>query len=160
MNKSVKYSWALLLQFTIATSVYAADFDWLKSLSLQASADKSGFTATLAARFRLGDARINTVISNVGGNQATAYMVLRLAEISRQPVTTVVSTYQANKRKGWGVVAKKLGIKPGSAAFHALKRGHDLGTVRISNTSKPSSQTRKANNHTGSKDKKKNHKKH
>jgi hypothetical protein len=29
----------------------------------------------------------------------------------------------ANKGKGWGVIAKNLGIKPGSAEFHALKRG-------------------------------------
>ena len=28
--------------------------------------------------------------------------------------------------KGWGNLAKTLGIKPGSREFHALKRGHDL----------------------------------
>jgi hypothetical protein len=26
----------------------------------------------------------------------------------------------------WGVLAKSLGIKPGSKEFHALKRGQDL----------------------------------
>jgi hypothetical protein len=34
--------------------------------------------------------------------------------------------YQVHKGKGWGVIAKNLGIKPGSKEFHALKKG-DLG---------------------------------
>jgi len=34
--------------------------------------------------------------------------------------------YRADKGKGWGVLAKSLGIKPGSKEFHALKRGHDI----------------------------------
>ena len=35
----------------------------------------------------------------------------------------VKNTYQAHKGKGWGVIAKELGIKPGSREFHALKNG-------------------------------------
>jgi len=31
--------------------------------------------------------------------------------------------YQSHAAKGWGVIAQQLGIEPGSAAFHALKRG-------------------------------------
>jgi hypothetical protein len=31
--------------------------------------------------------------------------------------------YKQSKGKGWGVIAKELGIKPGSPEFHALKRG-------------------------------------
>ena len=36
----------------------------------------------------------------------------------------IVETYQTNRTKGWGVIAKELGIKPGSAEFHALKSGN------------------------------------
>jgi hypothetical protein len=33
-------------------------------------------------------------------------------------------TYTTTKKgQGWGVIAKSLGIKPGSPEFHALKRG-------------------------------------
>lgn len=35
----------------------------------------------------------------------------------------VYQVYQPNRKKGWGVIAKELGIKPGSPEFHALKRG-------------------------------------
>jgi hypothetical protein len=34
--------------------------------------------------------------------------------------------YRKGKGKGWGELAKSLGIKPGSREFHALKRDDDL----------------------------------
>jgi hypothetical protein len=38
----------------------------------------------------------------------------------------VLKEYKTSKGKGWGVIAKSLGIKPGSAEFQALKNGQDL----------------------------------
>jgi hypothetical protein len=57
---------------------------------------------------------------------ADAYIVLRLGEMSKQPTEYVIEQYKVGKGKGWGALAKSLGIKPGSQEFHALKRGHDL----------------------------------
>jgi hypothetical protein len=37
---------------------------------------------------------------------------------------TVVEIYRKQKGQGWGAVAQSLGIKPGSADFHALKQGN------------------------------------
>lgn len=53
-------------------------------------------------------------------------MVLKMAEMSHKPPEKVIDVYKANKGKGWGVMAKNMGIKPGSAEFKALKNGHDL----------------------------------
>ena len=53
-------------------------------------------------------------------------MVLRLGEMSKQPTENVIKKYKSGKGKGWGALAKSLGIKPGSKEFHALKRGHDI----------------------------------
>ncbi|MEJ2450103.1 MAG: hypothetical protein P8047_05445 [Gammaproteobacteria bacterium] len=69
------------------------------------------------------------VVRNVG-SQADAYMVLRLAEMSHQPVAEVTRVYRQDRRRGWGVIARRLGIRPGSRAFHALKAGDDLGMGR------------------------------
>jgi hypothetical protein len=113
---------ALLLYSSIAV---AGDFDWVKDFNLTAQADPSGFRARLSTRFQIGDAKINAVIGNVE-NPADAYMVLRLGELSNQPPERVMKEYKSGKGKGWGVLAKRLGIKPGSKEFHALKRGHDL----------------------------------
>ena len=54
---------------------------------------------------------------------ADAFMCFQLGQMSRKPYESVVQTYQTNKGKGWGVIAKSLGIKPGSPEFHALKSG-------------------------------------
>lgn len=103
----------------------AGDFDWLENLSIQAQADPSGFKATLATRFKIGDAEVNAVLSNVQ-DPADAYMVLRLGEMASRPTDYVLNQYIAGRDKGWGVLAKNLGIKPGSQEFKALKSGHDL----------------------------------
>lgn len=114
----------MLLTFWPAIGV-GGDFDWIKDFNIRAEADPSGFRARLAARFQIGDAEINTVIGNTE-RPAEAYMVCRLAEMSGKPVDYVMKEYSSNKTKGWGVIAKNLGIKPGSKEFHALKRGDDL----------------------------------
>ncbi|MEK6743967.1 MAG: hypothetical protein AABZ15_10165 [Nitrospirota bacterium] len=114
-----------LMVLSIASAAAAKDFEWLKDLNIQAQADPSGFKARLAARFKIGDAQITTVLSNVE-KPADAYMVLRLGEMSGQPTDRVAEKYRTGKGQGWGNLAKSLGIKPGSPEFHALKRGHDL----------------------------------
>ena len=85
----------------------------------------TGFRARLAARFKIGDAQINTVLSHVE-KPAEAYMILRLGEMSKQTTDYVIKEYKSHKGKGWGELAKSLGIKPGSKEFHALKQGSDL----------------------------------
>ncbi len=115
-----------LIVFLFASSAaLAGDFDWLHDLNIRAEADPSGFRAQLATRFKIGNTEINTVISNVE-KPADAYMVFRLGEMSHQPTDYVVKQYRSDRGRGWGVLAKSLGIKPGSKEFRALKRGHDL----------------------------------
>jgi len=116
------FSMILLLLPSVAA---AGDFDWIKDLNIQAQADPSGFRARLGARFKIGDVEIKTVFSNVE-KPADAYMVLRLGEMSKRPTDYVIKQYRSGKGKGWGALAKSLGIKPGSKEFHALKNGHDL----------------------------------
>ncbi len=108
-----------------AGTAFAGDFDWLQQLNIQAQNDPSGFRAQLGARFKIGNAEVSTVIGNVQ-QPADAYMMFRLSEMSGQPIRVVQERYYAEKGKGWGAMAKSLGIKPGSKEFHALKRGHDL----------------------------------
>jgi hypothetical protein len=46
-----------------------------------------------------------------------------IAHTLGRPCRYVVDEWDRNHGKGWGAVAKELGIKPGSAEFHRLKRG-------------------------------------
>lgn len=45
----------------------------------------------------------------------------RLSKVSGVNFDKVIQLRESNKDKGWGELAKDLGIKPGSAEFHALK---------------------------------------
>lgn len=56
-------------------------------------------------------------------NAGEVYMTFWLSQITKKQPSYVADTYKANRGKGWGVIAKRLGIKPGSPEFHALKRG-------------------------------------
>lgn len=124
--KMIRLFFAASMAFLLFSSVVVAgDFNWIRDFNIQAEADPSGFRARLATRFNRGDAQIKVVLNNVE-KPADAYMVLRLGEMSNQLTETVIEEYKSGKGKGWGALAKSLGIKPGSEEFHALKRGHDL----------------------------------
>ena len=115
----------LFIYITVISPASANDFDWLHTLNIKAEADSSSFRLRLATRFHIGDVTVKTVIGSVD-RPSDAYMILRLGELSHRPVDEVIHVYRANRKKGWGAMAKSLGIKPGSSEFHALKRGHDL----------------------------------
>ena len=56
-----------------------------------------------------------------GLNAYEVYLVIALARLSgRQPIA-VITMYEQNRSKGWGALAKSLGIKPGSKRFKTLK---------------------------------------
>ena len=120
------FFYSCLMIFLLApVTLLAADFAWMTDFNIQAQADPSGFRARIASRFNIGDAQITTVLSNFP-KPADAYVALRLGEMSGRPIEYVTEQYQEKKGRGWGALAKSLGIKPGSPEFHALKRGDDL----------------------------------
>lgn len=51
------------------------------------------------------------------------YYACAIAHALGRPCVEVVREYDRNPGQGWGALAKRMGIKPGSPAFHALKRG-------------------------------------
>ncbi|GAB6904600.1 conserved hypothetical protein [Desulfosarcina cetonica] len=116
---------ALMAVVLLGSIGIAGDYDWTRDFNLRAQADPSGFRASLESRFHVGDANIQAVLGAVAG-PADAYMCLRLGEMAHRPIGYVLERYRAERGQGWGVLAKSLGIKPGSAEFHALKQGHDL----------------------------------
>jgi len=130
---------ALLL---VSATVEAGDFDWIRDFNIQAEANPSGFRARLATRFKIGDAQVKIVLNNIE-EPADAYMVLRLREMSNQPIESVIEEYKSGKGKGWGALAKSLGIKPGSKEFRALKRHHDFYDEKPNGKSKGKSKGKK-----------------
>jgi hypothetical protein len=115
----------LWLILTGSVALAAGDFGWMRDFNIRAEADPVGFRARLEARFKVGDLEINAVLGHTA-NPADGYMLFRLGEIAHQPIKRVIEHYEVQKGQGWGVLAKSLGIKPGSKEFHELKQHQDL----------------------------------
>jgi hypothetical protein len=124
----------LLALIIFATPAFAGLSDFLTSLNVQARTDLNGFAAKVSAQFGIPEVQVRTVISTVK-EPADAFMIMQLGQWSRRPPEEVMPIYESNRGKGWGVIAKQLGIKPGSAEFHALKRG-DLALTGTPGSSK------------------------
>lgn len=122
MKRHVIVATLFFLVTGLAVTAHASLDSFLNSVNVQARADLNGFSVKLGAQFGLPVPQVQAVIRAVE-TPADAFMCLQLGQMARKQPETVVQTYKASKGKGWGVIAKELGIKPGSAEFHALKRG-------------------------------------
>ena len=99
-----------------------ADLDaTLNSINIEASADLGSFTAQLSADFGVKQAQLQTWVSAEKLQPAEVYLLLELGRIAGKPPAAVLEVHRKNKGKGWGAVARSLGIKPGSPEFKALK---------------------------------------
>lgn len=95
---------------------------FLSNVNVQARADMPGFSVGLSTQFGVPVTQVQAVIRSVP-EPADAFMILQLGQMSGKKPETVLAVYRPNKKKGWGAIAKDLGMKPGSAEFHALKNG-------------------------------------
>jgi hypothetical protein len=107
---------------TIASVAYADLDSFLRDVNVQAQADMKNFSIKLSTQFGVSLPRVDDIVMHVAA-PADAFMVLQLGQMANKPPEAVLQTYQRRRGKGWGELAKELGIKPGSPEFHALKRG-------------------------------------
>ena len=94
----------------------------LNNLNSAAHADLDNFMNTLSGTFGISKPWIENLVKRENIPPADVYMIARTASVINQPIDTVKKNYMANRGQGWGVIAKHLGIKPGSKEFHALKK--------------------------------------
>ena len=95
---------------------------FLDGVEVRASKDMGSFRADLRLTFDVSNGTLDGLFE-VMSKPSDVYMCLRIGEVAKQPVEVVVEEHQKHKGQGWGVIAKNLGIKPGSEEFHALKAG-------------------------------------
>jgi len=93
---------------------------FLNEVDLRASRDLGSFRADLRLTFDVSDGTLDGLF-RIMSEPSDVYMCLRLSEVAHQPIDRVVEEHRQHKGQGWGVIAKNLGIKPGSEEFHALK---------------------------------------
>jgi len=97
--------------------------NFLASVNIQARADLPGFSAKISTQFGVPVPEVHDIINSVQ-DPADAFMIFQLGQMSREQPERVMAVYTEKKKQGWGAIARELGIKPGSAEFHALKNGN------------------------------------
>ena len=99
-----------------------AEFDSdLGKINADAKLDFGEFKTNLALSYDISDKKIDHLSISVKMEPAEIYLALELTKLSGKSIDQVVEIYEVNKDKGWGFIAKELGIKPGSPEFHKLK---------------------------------------
>jgi hypothetical protein len=121
--KRIVIAAAFVLFVSGLPGVVHADLDgFIQNLNVQARVDMGKYSVQLATQFGVPEAQVTAIIRQVD-SPADAFLCLQLGRMTNKDPESVVQTYQKHKGKGWGAIAKELGIKPGSPEFHALKRG-------------------------------------
>lgn len=99
-----------------------ADLDAvLNEINEEASVDMDKFVSDAADEYNKPVEEIEGLLEDEDMEPADVVMALETSEISKKSLNKVVKTYKSKKSKGWGLIAKKMGIKPGSEKFAQLK---------------------------------------
>jgi hypothetical protein len=107
---------------TISFNPRTGDVDmdgFLKDISTSAKNDLNAFVNDATKTFNVAKEKVEGLIKLM--DPGDVYMTLQTSQIINKPVEEVKDAYLKNKDKGWGEIAKELGIKPGSKEFHAMK---------------------------------------
>lgn len=93
----------------------------LNLYNTKAKSDMASFEAEMKASFSITDKKLDYMMGNLHMAPGEIYLALEISNITKVDVDQVLSVYETDKSKGWGYIAKQVGIKPGSSEFHQLK---------------------------------------
>jgi hypothetical protein len=110
---------AQLLAFKPSTGDTEMD-NILTAVHNEAVKDITAFKNTVTNTFNIVNARVDAALKLL--SPGDVYMAAQVSQTVNKPFEEVVKTYSSHKDKGWGAIAKELGIKPGSPEFHAMKK--------------------------------------
>ena len=94
----------------------------LSNLNVEAGVHVDAFVSELSISYAIPKVQIEDLAYKMRVPFGDVFVSVWLASSLKKPLSVVVKEYDVNKDKGWGVMAKNLGIKPGSDAFHSLKK--------------------------------------
>lgn len=114
----------VLFVYSAQAQHYSSDPDLNQSLitlDANASIDFGAFKTDISLGYNISEKKIDYLAAEIGMSAGDIYLTAEIASITHKSVDQIVAVYTVHKDKGWGVMAKELGIKPGSPEFHALK---------------------------------------
>jgi hypothetical protein len=93
----------------------------LDEINIRAKSDLKFFKKDLAVEFNTSEDKVDKIMVSADMSPADAFMTFQIANMTKKDPEIVANSFKVNKDKGWGAIAKEMGIKPGSPEFHALK---------------------------------------
>ena len=112
------YNFSQTISFNPRTGDVEMD-GFLKDVSTKAKENINNFVNDAVQTFNIAKDKVEGLVKIM--DPGDVFMTLQTAQVVNKPVEEVKEAYMKAKDKGWGQIAKDLGIKPGSAEFHALK---------------------------------------
>jgi hypothetical protein len=121
------------VNFSLCATTDDSHFDLsLRDINVEAEHSLPSYYSSMRVNFGTPPSVLDHLLYHEMLSPADAFMAVRLSILIGKPVDEVVTVYRHHKKKGgWGEIAKSMGIKPGSKAFHELKNG---GTVVLERT--------------------------
>jgi hypothetical protein len=116
----------------------------LQYLNKAAQKNLKGFCNDLSYHYDAEVGVVDRLINKAGMAPADVYMAAKVRILSHRSWDEVLREYKENKGKGWGVIAKNLGIKTGSREFHELK-DDDSGMIALAKGKKGKGPQKKGN---------------
>jgi hypothetical protein len=103
----------------------------LNNLNYSAREDVPFFVMGLSTAYTIPAPQIEILITRDRLQPAEVFLIAEMAACSHRPFGDVVQVYRSHRHKGWGEIARRLGIKPGSREFKALKEKTDRHHGRL-----------------------------
>ena len=94
----------------------------LNAINTQASLNLSYFNKDMQLTYGVSERKLNYMHVSLHMAPGEIFLSLEIFRLGKVPLDRVLEVYRTHRSKGWGVIAKQLGIKPGSAEFHQLKQ--------------------------------------
>ena len=130
-HKSALFAFVLAGAFAAAASAQVISYSprtgdvWIDTQLGQVNdygrRDRNYFVDDMVSNFGAPRYLVNDLLTTRRWAPGDVYYASALAYQTRRPFGDVVKMYEQDRGQGWGVIAKRMGIKPGSAEFHALK---------------------------------------
>ncbi|MGO1072073.1 hypothetical protein [Lysobacter sp. CA199] len=96
---------------------------WLGDISRYGSRYREPFVDEMVRYYGAPRELVGDLLDRRRWTPGDVYYACALAQVLGRPCRYVVDEWDRDPAEGWGAVAQRLGVKPGSAEFHKLKRG-------------------------------------
>ncbi|MCL6590077.1 MAG: hypothetical protein K6U80_09015 [Firmicutes bacterium] len=121
-NKLLTVIFAMMVLFSAAVTAHGAVT--LESVLVQINSSGrnnfSYFRTQISLTYNIPVSQVDYYYISLRMAPADIYMTLELAAICRIQPVRVIEVYRIHRGRGWGYIARQLGIKPGSREFKRL----------------------------------------